>query len=452
MPFKFNPITGELDLVNAATAATNSFATITTPGGTSPVATSPTDTLHLAVTSTSGNLTINGNSATDTVTFSLATVLTDLSGGFSIQRDSRILYGASNFVSVDWGNRQLKNGSSAITVDWVNLRLISPSVSQTIVDWGLALLNDTSGQNSIFFSARQLVDSLGQVTMNWESGFLAYTGITTVDFANGRLSDFATNLCLSWVDRACYDASGSIPSILWDQRQLVDGAGTVAIAWDQRALFDSLGATALDFQNRRLHDTSGIQSGDWTVRGLYDASNLISISWATRTLVNASGNTTLDWSNRQLKDTNGILQLTWNSAGISINQVINNYNGNSTTANGVASIVGNIDLSAQAATISDTTIFTPLAAGMYRASVYVEVTTAGTAGTLAVQIKYSDDNGAQAVDPLPVATLSLAATGFSQGIIVIRSGSATAIKYNTTATGILGSPRYALKIVLERLS
>lgn len=64
MPFKFNAITGELDVV-AASAASDSFTTIQTPAGTSPVATTSTSTLTL--TSSDNSMIITGNSGTDTV-------------------------------------------------------------------------------------------------------------------------------------------------------------------------------------------------------------------------------------------------------------------------------------------------------------------------------------------------------------------------------------------------
>lgn len=64
---------------------TNSFTTIQPPNGTSPTASSPTDTLTL--TSTDGTVTITGNSATDTIDFSVAA---SASPGFSWGRSGAI--------------------------------------------------------------------------------------------------------------------------------------------------------------------------------------------------------------------------------------------------------------------------------------------------------------------------------------------------------------------------
>lgn len=52
-----------------AATPTNSFTTIQTPNGTSPVATSPNDTLTL--TSNDGSVTITGDALTDTIDFSV---------------------------------------------------------------------------------------------------------------------------------------------------------------------------------------------------------------------------------------------------------------------------------------------------------------------------------------------------------------------------------------------
>lgn len=69
MGYKFNVFTGTLDLVNPSTAASDSFTTIQTDSGTYPVADSPTDTLTL--TSSSGMISVAGNSTTDTIDFTI---------------------------------------------------------------------------------------------------------------------------------------------------------------------------------------------------------------------------------------------------------------------------------------------------------------------------------------------------------------------------------------------
>lgn len=82
--------------------STNSFSTIQTPSGTSPTASSPTDTLTL--TSTDGTVTINGNSATDTIDFSvpsapLAATYVTLTANATLPNE-RLLTGTANQIII----------------------------------------------------------------------------------------------------------------------------------------------------------------------------------------------------------------------------------------------------------------------------------------------------------------------------------------------------------------
>jgi hypothetical protein len=75
MGFKFNPFTGQLDVVDGTgSAASDSFKNIDVPTGTDPVATSPTDTLTLAAGS---GISIVG-SASNTITISSSSSSLDL--------------------------------------------------------------------------------------------------------------------------------------------------------------------------------------------------------------------------------------------------------------------------------------------------------------------------------------------------------------------------------------
>ena len=68
--FVYNPISGQLDKVGSGgSGGGDSFTTIQTPNGTSPVAESSADTLSL--TSSDNSVVITGNSTTDTVNFSV---------------------------------------------------------------------------------------------------------------------------------------------------------------------------------------------------------------------------------------------------------------------------------------------------------------------------------------------------------------------------------------------
>ncbi len=104
---------------------------------------------------------------------------------------------------------------------------------------------------------------------------------------------------------------------------------------------------------------------------------------------------------------------------------------------------------AQTASIATTALLTPSVDGVYRLSYYLEITTAGISGTLSVVIGWTDENGSQT--NTPVNGVTLAATGYNQGVIVMRAKTSGSINYAVTLTTAVGSPVYSLYLFLERL-
>lgn len=118
---------------------------------------------------------------------------------------------------------------------------------------------------------------------------------------------------------------------------------------------------------------------------------------------------------------------------------------------GHATVVATVALTAQAASIGTTTLYTPVAAGMYRVSVYHLVTTAATSsGTLNTTIGWTDDESAKT--NLPAAQLDLTVDQSAASGTVFARATAAAITYSTTMAGEDGSPKYSLFIVVERLT
>jgi hypothetical protein len=91
------------------------------------------------------------------------------------------------------------------------------------------------------------------------------------------------------------------------------------------------------------------------------------------------------------------------------------------------------------------------AAGLYRLSVYLEITTAAGAGTYEIKGLYTDDAKAEQVE-LVSAGASLTAVGSSQSSAVIYSNGTADVSYTVLVTGITGTPVYVAKAVLERLA
>ncbi len=107
------------------------------------------------------------------------------------------------------------------------------------------------------------------------------------------------------------------------------------------------------------------------------------------------------------------------------------YNNIATVSNGVPAEYATVDLTAQTAAKTATTIYTPTATGMYRVSVYLQVTTAASTssvlgGTTGVVVTYNDGDG-------NVAQSDTVALMTTAGAVALNSAG------NTTATNLNGS-------------
>ncbi len=121
-----------------------------------------------------------------------------------------------------------------------------------------------------------------------------------------------------------------------------------------------------------------------------------------------------------------------------------------------ASEVNSVNLTAQTANISATTLITPAASGFYRVSAYIIVTTVdGASSTLPkVTITWTDPNNntGQTLDLTSTSSTNLLTT-FAQGRMVLNAKISTNIQYATSgyASGTPATMQYALRIVTEAL-
>lgn len=107
------------------------------------------------------------------------------------------------------------------------------------------------------------------------------------------------------------------------------------------------------------------------------------------------------------------------------------YNAIATVSNGIPAEYATVDLTAQSAAKTATTIYTPAATGMFRVTVYLQITTAASTssvlgGTTGVVLTYNDGDG-------NVAQSDTVALMTTAGAIGLNSST------NTTATNLNGS-------------
>ncbi len=160
-----------------------------------------------------------------------------------------------------------------------------------------------------------------------------------------------------------------------------------------------------------------------------------------------------------LGSTNLLLDLQAGATGgtsefaISNTGIVKQYGAIATVANGVPSEYATLNLTAQAASIGSTTLYAVPAsgAGMYRISYYLDVSTAGTAGTVTVTFGWTDATSSTESKTSASVSLGAVAGGFAQEVITFYSKASVNITYLTTFTIGTGSPQYELRTRLEYL-
>lgn len=147
--------------------------------------------------------------------------------------------------------------------------------------------------------------------------------------------------------------------------------------------------------------------------------------------------------------------------------IVNKYNNVDCVAGGIPSIVGTIDLATQSAAIGDSAIITPSATGMFRISVFLQVTRAATTssilgGATGVVIKFNDGNGNVAqVNTMALATtagaIAVTAAGNTtttnlEGTMVIYARTGVVITYAVGYTSVgVTAMQYSINLKLEAM-
>lgn len=146
------------------------------------------------------------------------------------------------------------------------------------------------------------------------------------------------------------------------------------------------------------------------------------------------------------------------TSNVGIAGKITNYNSINTVSNGVPSIVAEVNATAQVANIGTTALYTTPAAGFYRVSIYITVTTVATTSSTMpnTSIVYTDGNsgtnGHSTTTTATSAGNSVTST-FAQVTHVFYAKASTNINYATGSYASSGATamQYALRIRLEAL-
>jgi Pectate lyase superfamily protein len=126
-------------------------------------------------------------------------------------------------------------------------------------------------------------------------------------------------------------------------------------------------------------------------------------------------------------------------------------NGLQTIASGPVCLLceGSLALTAQAAAIADTTLFhLPNPNALYRVSYYIVVTSAGTSGTIQLNIKFNDVIQLQT---LSSPTITVNPRGLGQGSFLIRTNGVSSPTYGISFNAVVGAITYNVYLKVEKL-
>ncbi len=217
---------------------------------------------------------------------------------------------------------------------------------------------------------------------------------------------------------------------------------------------DSGSVDSIDFFNRLLLNGSTVVA-DWGSNlALYGVAGTTSVDWGNRILFHSGGNAALNWANGQLIASDGsTVNLNWNTAnsitipylgGSGSKVVTTNNSGVLGTATG-SIVVASTDLLAQTATVLSVATVTPSANTTYNISSYLNVT-AITAGTLTVSITFTDVNSV----PQTITQTGITVTGYdSLPVQTVRAKSGSAVTVVSTFAGV--STTYDVGARIEQL-
>ena len=111
-----------------------------------------------------------------------------------------------------------------------------------------------------------------------------------------------------------------------------------------------------------------------------------------------------------------------------------------------------VRLAAQSASLGSTGLLVGPPSDMYAVDVYLECTTAGSAGTVLVTVAYTDTNGVanQVTGALVLTSAAPLTAHLAQRVVFwVASGDIT---FTSTVTGAVGSPIYAVTVRCARLA
>ena len=137
-----------------------------------------------------------------------------------------------------------------------------------------------------------------------------------------------------------------------------------------------------------------------------------------------------------------------------ITGAVSAYDGDTTAGTGLASVVASNAQTGKTAALTATTVLaTPAAANIYEVTAYLVITTAGTSGTISVNLLWEDADTTDSETAVVATTSNVTPGGIvAQAPAVLVSAAASSnIQVSTTYNTVIGTPHYNLYTVVKRV-
>lgn len=253
----------------------------------------------------------------------------------------------------------------------------------------------------------------------------------------------------------------------------VGGVAPGAVLIQSQSVFSSGTVTVRSGNTTGANNSGGITVNSGTVTTAV-AGN-VAITGGAASGAGTGGNVTITAGNT-VGGTNGAVTIVSSgvnaivataAGNVTMAQKVTSYNGITTVADGVSSILGTSDLTGQTAVVGATTLYTPTATGFYRITAYLQITTAATtssilAGAGGVTVTYNDGDGnvaqtntMQFTNQNGVAAISSAANSTTtnlKGVMVVYARTGVAISFSIGYNSVGATPMaYASHFKCESL-
>jgi hypothetical protein len=285
MAFKFNPITGQFNIVNSSSGS-NSFTIMQPPLGTSPTASSATDTLTFA--SSDSSVTITGNSGTKTLDFKAASP-----GNFNPVNTAAVLFDDFAYTVINKTSLAPMGPFNLITSNSNNAFLDLISAGENNRTGVINLTNDaTHAETGLYGDVNAVKFANGTI--------VAATAVYLPTIPNNSTNnwDFVWGYSHTWPnigDGPVFAVSPGVSTTFWSCLCYAAGAPTIVITtipfvaatwYNLRIQINAAGTSVTYFINGTLVatiatniSTSVTGLGYRTLASTANATNVIRIDW-----------------------------------------------------------------------------------------------------------------------------------------------------------------------------